>query len=334
MKKSFLIFLLLFSQTIMAAEVNVYSARKEKLIKPLLDRFTEQTGIAVNLVTGKADTLIKRLSIEGKNSPADILITVDAARLYRTKEQGLFRTINSDVLTHSIPAHYRDPENQWFGLSLRSRVIVYSPERVDANQLSSYENLVDKSWQGKVCIRSSSNVYNQSLVASLISNNGEVATEEWAKGLVKNFARQPKGGDRDQIKAVVAGVCDVAVVNTYYLGAMLDSDQADQSSIANQVKLFWPNQSDRGAHMNISGAGILKAAPNPKEALQLLEYLASDESQAWYAKTNHEFPVKPGISVSDTLKNWGEFKADKLNINELGKNNKAAVLLMDRAGWQ
>ncbi|MEM7027692.1 MAG: Fe(3+) ABC transporter substrate-binding protein [Pseudomonadota bacterium] len=318
----------------MAAEVNVYSARKEQLIKPLLDRFTEETGIKVNLVTAKADTLIKRLEIEGRNSPADVLITVDVARLLRTKNEGLFQTLESELLSDTIPAQYRDPENTWFGLSLRSRVIVYSPDRVDVNNLSSYENLVEANWQGRICIRSSSNVYNQSLVASLVANNGEAATAEWAKGMVKNFAREPKGGDRDQIKAVVAGVCDIAVVNTYYLGAMLESDQEDQSNIAKQVKLFWPNQSDRGTHMNVSGAGVLSAAPNKESAIKLVEFLVSDESQAWYAKINHEYPVKSGITISDTLTSWGEFKADPLSLDELGKNNKPAVLLMDRAGWK
>ena len=332
--KSILVALVIFSQGLLAAEVNVYSARKEALIKPLLDRFTEETGIDVNIVTGKADTLIKRLEVEGRNSPADVLITVDVARLFRTKELGLFEPIDSNILLQSVPPQYRDADKQWFGLSLRSRVIVYAPERVEAGELSSYEDLAEPKWQDRLCVRSSSNVYNQSLVASLITHDGAEATEAWAKGLVANFARNPKGGDRDQIKAVAAGVCDVALVNTYYLAGMLASDQSSEVEAASKVSLFWPNQSGRGAHMNVSGAGVLKYAPHKEAAVKLLEFLVNDEAQHWYAETNHEYPVKEGIAVSNTLANWGEFKADDLDLNQLGKHNTEAVLLMDRAGWK
>ncbi len=334
MKKYLLIFLLLYQPLVFADEVNVYSARKENLIKPLLDRFTEQTGIKVNLVTGKADTLIKRIEVEGRNSPADLLLTVDVARLHRIKQLELLQPITSPRLNDVIPSQYRDDDNQWFGLSLRSRVIVYAPDRVDVSQLSSYEDLADPKWKNRICVRSSSNVYNQSLVASLIANDGVESTEVWANGLVDNFARKPKGGDRDQIKAVAVGVCDVALVNTYYLAGMLVSDQESEVVEAGKVKLFWPNQSGRGAHMNISGAGILKHAPHKEAAVKLLEYLASDEAQHWYAETNHEYPVKAGIEISATLASWGEFKADGLNLNQLGEHNTAAVLLMDRAGWK
>lgn len=334
MKKYLLIFLLLYQPLVFADEVNVYSARKENLIKPLLDRFTEQTGIEVNLVTGKADTLIKRIEVEGRNSPADLLLTVDVARLHRIKQLDLLQSIESSRLDEVIPSQYRDDDDQWFGLSLRSRVIVYAPDRVDPGQLSSYEDLADPKWKDRICVRSSSNVYNQSLVASMIANNGVKSTEAWAIGLVDNFARKPKGGDRDQIKAVAVGVCDVALVNTYYLAGMLVSDQKSEVAEAGKVRLFWPNQSDRGTHMNISGAGILKHAPHKAAALQLLEYLASDEAQHWYAETNHEYPVKAGIEVSTTLASWGEFKADGLNLDQLGEHNTAAVLLMDRAGWK
>ena len=334
MKKYLLIFLLLYQSLVFADEVNVYSARKENLIKPLLDRFTEQTGIEVNLVTGKADTLIKRIEVEGRNSPADLLLTVDVARLHRIKQLDLLQSIESSRLDEVIPSQYRDDDDQWFGLSLRSRVIVYAPDRVDPGQLSSYEDLADPKWKDRICVRSSSNVYNQSLVASLIANNGVESTEAWAIGLVDNFARKPKGGDRDQIKAVAVGVCDVALVNTYYLAGMLVSDQESEVAEAGKVRLFWPNQSERGTHMNISGAGILKHAPHKAAALQLLEYLASDEAQHWYAETNHEYPVKAGIEVSTTLASWGEFKADGLNLDQLGEHNTAAVLLMDRAGWK
>ena len=334
MKIFVFIFLVLFQQSLLAVEVNVYSARKEALIKPVLDRFSEETGIEVNLVTGKADTLLKRLEVEGKNTPADMLLTVDVARLVRAKEKGLFQSIESEVLKETIPEYYRDNDNQWFGLSLRSRVIVYSPDRVHESELSSYADLANPKWKNRICIRSSSNVYNQSLVASMVANDGVEKTEAWAKELVKNFARKPKGGDRDQIKAVAAGQCDIAVVNTYYLAGMLTSSQESEVAAAKKVKLFWPDQDSRGAHMNISGAGILKPAKHKKEAIQLLEYLVSDESQKWYAKTNHEYAIKMNIESSPVLSAWGNYKADNLNLSSLGQYNADAVLLMDRAGWK
>jgi len=334
MKKLFILFLILFQQQLIAAEVNIYSARKEALIKPLLDQFTKETGIEVNLVTGKADTLLKRLEVEGKNTPADILLTVDVARLVRAKEKGLFQVIYSDALEKAIPKYYRDADKQWFGLSLRSRVIVYAPDRVKKEELSSYENLADSKWKNRICIRSSSNVYNQSLVASMIANDGVEKTEAWATALVKNFARTPKGGDRDQIKAVAAGVCDIAIVNNYYLAGMLESSQKNEVAAANKIRLFWPNQDGRGAHINISGAGILKPAKHKKEAIQLLEYLVSDKAQQWYADMNYEYSINPDIESNSILKSWGKFKADNLNLNLLGKYNAEAVLLMDRAGWK
>ncbi len=334
MKKYLFIILLLFQPNVFAEEVNIYSARKQNLIKPLLLRFTEQTGIKVNLVTGEADTLIKRLEAEGRNSPADMLLTVDVARLTRASELGLFQPVKSELLNALIPANYRDADGQWYGLSLRSRIMVYAPERVSPGELSSYENLADAIWKNRVCVRSSSNVYNQSLVASLVAHLGEDKTEAWARDLVDNFARSPKGGDRDQIKAVAVGVCDVALVNTYYLAGMLESDQADQIELAHKVSLFWPNQAGRGTHMNVSGAGITKHAPNKTAAIKLLEFLAGDKAQQWYGETNHEFPVREGVATSAVLSGWGEFKADTLNLGKLGEFNARAVLLMDRAGWK
>ncbi len=334
MKKFILISLLFLQQSVYAAEVNVYSARKEALVKPLLDRFTSETGIKVNLVTGKADTLLKRLEVEGKNTPADMLLTVDVARLIRAKEKGLFQPVESDVLNNTIPDYYRDEDKQWFGLSLRSRVIVYAPDRVKESELSTYADLADSKWKNRICIRSSSNVYNQSLVASMVANDGVEKTEAWAKDLVENFARKPKGGDRDQIKAVAAGQCDVAIVNTYYLAGMLTSSQQREVDAAKKIKLFWPDQDGRGTHMNISGAGILKPAKHKKEAIQLLEFLLSNESQQWYAETNHEYAINMDIESSAVLKVWGKFKADNINLSLLGKYNAEAVLLMDRAGWK
>jgi len=330
-----LTFLMAFPVSALANnEVNLYSARKEELIKPLLDRFTAQTGIKVNLVTGKADALLKRLQSEGVNSPADLLITTDAGRLYRAKEAGVTQAVASNALSEAVPASYRDPEGHWFGLSLRARPILYVKDKVDPAALSSYEALSSTDWNGRICIRSSNNIYNQSLVASMIAADGAEKTETWAQGLVDNLARPPKGGDRDQIKAAAAGQCDIAIANTYYLAGMLKSKDEAQRAAAARMAVFWPNQGGRGAHVNISGAAVTRSASNRLAAIQLLEFLASDEAQQWYAETNGEYPVRPGIPVSDVLTAWGDFKADNLSLAKLGELNGEAVRLMDRAGWK
>ncbi|MGM0633027.1 MAG: Fe(3+) ABC transporter substrate-binding protein [Pseudomonadota bacterium] len=317
-----------------SAEVNIYSARQENLIKPILDRFTEQTGIEVNLITAGADELTQRLELEGRNSPADLLLTVDVGRLHRAREAGLLQPVESDELQRQVPEQYRDPEGYWYAMSLRSRIIVYHPDRVDPANLSSYEALADEQWDGRICIRSSSNIYNQSLVASLISHNGVEQTEAWAEALVDNMAREPQGGDRDQIGAVYAGQCDLAVVNSYYLAGMLNAPVADQREIAESVEVFWPNQADRGAHINVSGAGLSRYAPNREDAVRLMEFLVGEEAQTWYAEANNEYPIREDVPVSDTLAAWGEFKADDLQLQELGIHNTEAVRLMDRAGWR
>ncbi|MDX1572446.1 MAG: Fe(3+) ABC transporter substrate-binding protein [Methylophaga sp.] len=317
-----------------AEEVNLYSARIEALIKPMLDRFTDQTGIQVNLVTGDADELLSRLKNEGRNSPADLLVTTDAGRLYRAKEAGLVQPIESDVLNERIPAAYRDPEGYWFGLSLRARPIMYVKGKVDPASLSTYEDLADPRWDNQICIRSSGNIYNQSLVASMIAANGVDTTEAWAKGLVSNFAQPPRGGDRDQIKAAAAGQCSLAIANTYYLAGMINSDDATEQEAAAKMGVFWPNQDDRGTHVNVSGAAVTKAAKNRDNAIKLIEFLTSAEAQEWYAQVNGEYPVVEGIASSDLLQQWGEFKADPLNMGVLGENNSEALKLMDRAGWQ
>jgi len=317
-----------------AAEVNLYSARKEALIKPLLDQFTEQTGITVNLVTGKADALLKRLKSEGINSPADMLITTDAGRLHRAVEAGVLQPISSSSLDKAVPANLRHPEGYWYGLSVRARVITYVKDKVNVADLTSYEDLADPKWKGKICIRSSGNIYNQSLVASKIAADGEKSAQAWATAMVKNFARPPKGGDRDQVKAAAAGVCDIAVVNTYYLGKMVNGKDAAQKAAAAKVALLWPNQANRGTHVNISGAGITKASKNKADAIKLMEFLASDKSQKWYASVNYEYPVKAGVTWSDTLNSWGKFKSDTLNLSALGTNNPTAVRIMDKAGWR
>ena len=317
-----------------AEQVNLYSARQETLIKPLLDRFAEESGIKVNLVSAKDDALIKRLESEGRNSPADLLLTADAGRLHRARELGLLAPLQSEVLAQRIPASYRDPEGHWFGLSLRARPILYVRDKVDPAELSTYAALADPRWKGRICIRSSDNIYNQSLVAAMIATRGEAETEAWAKGFVANFARPPQGGDRDQIKAAAAGQCDIAIANTYYLAAMLNDDAAAERDSAAKLGVFWPDQDGRGVHVNVSGIALTTAARNTEQARKLIEFLVSDEAQRWYAETNHEYPVVPGVEPSDTLKAWGRFKADDLNLSELGRHNADAVRLMDRAGWK
>ena len=315
-------------------EVNIYSARQEALIKPLLDKFSESTSIKVNLVTGKGDALLTRLINEGENSPADLLVTVDAGRLYRAQQADVLKPIDSAAISRLVPDNLKSSDNMWVGLSIRARVIIYSKDRVDAEDLASYESLANEQWLGKICIRSSSNIYNQSMVAGMIAQNGLEKTEQWLQRFTDNFARRPAGGDRDQIKAVAAGECDLAVANSYYLGHMLNSSDASQRSAAEKVSLFWPNQEDRGAHINISGAGITKSSKNTLNAEKLIAFLASDESQRWYAERNNEFPIRENIEVSSILKLWGPFRADKINVTQLGEYNSEAIKAMDRAGWK
>ena len=318
------------------AVVNIYSARKEALILPLLERFKAQTGVDFHLVTGKADGLLKRLEIEGKLSPADVFITVDAGRLQRAKQAGVLQPVENEVLTAAVPAALRDRDAYWFGVSQRARTIVYAKDRVKPGDLSTYEALADPKWKGRVCVRSSGNIYNQSLVASMIEAIGADKTETWARGLVANFARPPAGGDTDQLKAVAAGQCDVALANTYYVGRLANSKKAKDRAIAEKLTIFWPNQADgeRGVHVNVSGVGITKHARHVDAATKLLEFLVTPESQAWYAEVNNEYPVVAGARISATLKAFGAFRADDINLTKLGENNAAAVKLMDRAGWR
>lgn len=315
--------------------VNIYSARNEALIKPILEKFTEKTGIQTRLVTAEAGPLLERLRREGRNSPADLFITVDAGRLHEAKEAGVLQPVESAALDAAVPAQYRDPQGLWFGLSLRARPIMYARDRVRPDELSTYEALADSKWRGRICIRSSSNIYNQSLVASIVAADGETATLDWLKGLVKNFARKPAGGDRDQLRAAAAGECDIAIANTYYLARMHTAEPGSPDHVAaTALEVFWPNQNGRGAHVNVSGAGVTTAAPNRANAIRLLEFLVTDEAQAWYAEVNNEYPVKPGVPWSETVRKMGRFKADKLNLSALGSNNVLAVKLMDQAGWQ
>jgi iron(III) transport system substrate-binding protein len=327
------LFLLLASSVLAQGVVNVYSARQEALIKPLFDEFTKETGIKVNILSAKAEALIERLRLEGSRSPADVLLTVDAGNLYTAKVDGLFQILPASVRSLA-PAAMQDTEGAWVALSLRARPIFASKSRVDASKVMNYEDLADPALKGQVCVRSSGNIYNQSMIAAMMEQIGAEATAAWAKGLVANFARPPVGGDRDQIKAVAAGECDFALANTYYYVGMLNSDKADEKAAAEKVFIIWPNQDNRGTHINVSGAGILKSAKNTENAEKLLTFLLSPKAQAWYAEQNGEYPVIEDATLSDVLVSLGTFKKEQVDWNVLGKNNAEAVKLMDRAGWK
>lgn len=314
--------------------VNVYTHRHYEADQKLFDMFTEATGIKVNVVSASADELIQKLELEGANSPADVLITVDAGRLHRAESKGLLQAVNSEVLITNIPAKFRDPEGFWFGLTNRARILAYSTERVNPEELSSYEALTEPQWKGRVLTRSSENIYSQSLLASIIAHHGKDGAATWAAGLLANMAREPKGSDRDQIKAVAAGEGDVAIVNTYYIGIMLNDANEEERKAAEKIGIFFPNQEDRGTHINISGAGVTKYAPNKENAVKLIEFLSSAPAQEFLANINFEYPVNPNAEFSDLLKKWGSFKADDVHLSVLGENNSDAVIIFDKVGWK
>ncbi|MEM8739726.1 MAG: Fe(3+) ABC transporter substrate-binding protein [Planctomycetota bacterium] len=313
--------------------VNVYSSRHYDTDAVLYQQFRKDTGIQVNVIEGDTDALLTRLKREGDLSPADVFIAVDAGRLHKAVELGILRPVDSEVLSERIPENLRHPEGLWFGLSQRVRVILLSPD-VPADFVTTYEGLADATLDGGLLLRSSSNIYNQSLTGSLLAHHGAAWTERWAKGVVGNFARTPQGGDRDQIRAVAAGEGEVAVANHYYFARMLTGDDADDREAASKLRLVFPNQSGRGAHVNVSGAGVLKTAPNPQNAIRFIEYLTTADAQRQYALANHEYPVVEGVELTEVLKGFGTFKSDELNAAELGHNNRAAVRVMDRAGWR
>lgn len=314
--------------------VNVYTHRHYEADQELFRMFEEKTGIDVQVVNANADELIQKMSMEGEQSPADVLITVDAGRLARAKEQGLLQPVESAVLEEAIPSHLKDENNQWFGLTKRARIISYVKDRVNPEELSTYEDLALDKWNDRILIRSSGNIYNQSLLASLIAHNGKEEATTWAEGMVENMARTPKGGDRDQVKAIVAGEGDLAVVNSYYIGKMLNSSDPEEVATAEKIGLYFPNQEGRGTHINVSGAGVAKHAPNKENAIRFIEFLASVEAQKIFANSNYEYPVLEGLEPAQTLQEWGEFKEDTLNLSALGENNKEAVLIFDEAGWK
>ncbi|MFM9271432.1 Fe(3+) ABC transporter substrate-binding protein [Halomonas elongata] len=317
-----------------AEELNIYSARHYDSDQALYDAFTEETGIEVNVLEGDSDQLIQRIQREGAASPADVMMTVDAGRLWRAEQEGIFASVESATLAERLPDAMRHPEGKWFGFSQRVRAIFYNPDKIDADEIATYEDLADPRFEGEVCIRSSNNIYNQSLLASLIAHDGAEQAEAWAQGVVDNMARDPEGGDRDQIRGVASGECDLAVGNHYYYVRMLKSDDDAQREAAEKVEILFPNQEGRGAHVNVGGAGMVEGAPHPENAVRFLEFLASDEAQALFASGNHEFPVVDGVEVDDVLASWGDFKKDSLNVSQLGENNPEAIKIFDRVGWR
>ncbi|PHR70961.1 MAG: Fe(3+) ABC transporter substrate-binding protein [Arcobacter sp.] len=333
-KKLVLSSLVLASSVFAANEVNVYSHRHYDTDKTLFKMFEEKTGIKVNVVKAKASALIKRIASEGENSPADILITVDAGRLFQAKSQDLLQSIESDYLTKNIPANYRDVDGKWFALTKRSRVAVYKIGSGTDQELSTYEDLANPKFKGQIVVRSSNNIYNQSLLAAMIEHHGEAYALSWAKGVVANMARTPKGNDRAQVKAVANGIGKIAIANTYYIGKMVNNKDKSQREAVAKMKIFFPKFEKGGTHINVSGAGVAKYAPNKANAIKFIEFLASADAQKLFAQGNYEYPVLAGIESSPLVTSWGTFKEDNISINSLGQNNAKAVKIFDQAGWK
>jgi iron(III) transport system substrate-binding protein len=315
-------------------ELNLYSSRHYNTDRRLYDNFTKQTGIKINLIEGEADPLIERIKSEGANSPADILLTVDAGRLWRADQEGIFAPVNSRLLRDRIPANLRHPKGHWFGFSKRLRVIMYAKDRVNPREIDSYADLANPKWKGKVVTRSSSNIYSQSFTAWLIDTRGEAATERWCRGFVANFARSPQGNDKAQIEAVAAGIADLAIANTYYLAGYAEDKDPAKRAIYEKVGVIFPDQGGRGTHVNISGGGLIKTAPNREAAIKFLEYLASNDAQNFFAKGNNEYPVVRGISLDPVLAKLGRGKEDATSVADYGPNLAKSVQVMNRAGWK
>ena len=315
--------------------LNLYTARHYQTDAALYANFTRQTGIRVNRIEGGEDALFERIKNEGANSPADVFITVDVGRLWRAEQAGVFARVNSPALESRVPPAYRDPRGQWFGFSARARVIAYNKSAVKPGEIRDYEELAEPKWKGRICIRSSNHPYNLSLVGAMIAHLGEQKAEEWLRGLKNNLARDPKGGDTDQLAAAAAGECDLAIANTYYMVRLMRSARAEDRAMVQKLGVVWPNQGNRGVHMNISGGGVLKNAPHRDAAVRFLEYLASDQAQAYFANGNNEWPVVPGVAISNPeLESLGKFKVDAINVGLLGKNQPTAQRIADRAGYK
>ena len=320
-----------FSASVQAAtndSLTVYSTRKEHLIKPLFDAFTAKTGIKVKYLTGKGGALIERIKLEGKKTKADLFMTVDAGNLWYAASQNLFQPVKSEVIENNIPEHLRDPEGLWSGLSVRARTIVYSTDRVDPNELSTYQDLANKKWKGRLCLRTSKKVYTKSLVSSLIYHDGIEKTTEVVRGWIDNLAATPHAEDVHIMTSILAGQCDVGIVNSYYFGRL----QAEDPNIS--LKLYWANQNSTGTHVNVSGAGVTKHSKNPEDAIKLLEFLSSIEAQKIYVGLNKEYPASQKIKADNLIALWGDFNQDKMNLSVAGKNQADSVSLMQREGYK
>ncbi len=316
------------NSTAFCEQIVVYSARKEHLIRPLFETYTRKTGVKVKYITGKAPVLFQRIKAEGKNTPADMLITVDAGNLWHAAREGVLQPVRSSILEKNIPAHLRDSENRWFGLSVRARTVVYSTVRVRPDELSTYENLANPRWKGRLLLRTSKKVYNQSLVAMLIFEHGEVKTEKIVRGWAKNLAAAPFSNDTKVMQAILAGQGDVGIVNTYYYGRLLKKDP----SIS--LALFWPNQDSKGVHVNVSGAGVTTYAKHKVRAIKLLEWLSSEQAQSLFADSNMEYPANERVQPNPIVASWGKFKQNPINLSKAGAYQAAAIRLMDRAGYK
>ena len=316
-----------------APVVNIYSSRHYDTDLRLYDDFTAQTGIAVNRIEAGADELIERIRSEGDFSPADLLITVDAGRLWRAEQAGIFAPVSSEILQGRIPDNLRHPDGLWFGLSKRARVIIYNRAAGKPEPLATYADLADPVHRGKLCIRSSGNIYNVSLLAGMVARDGVEAAEAWAGDVVANFARPPQSNDTGQIRAVASGECGIAVVNTYYLARLASSDDQAERDVAAAVGIVFPDQQGHGTHVNISGAGVVRTAPNRDNAVRFLEYLTSDDAQQYFADGNHEYPVVAGLAGSSAVMALGEFDGDELDAAKLGEHQAEAIMIFDRAGW-
>ena len=324
---------LLGSAAYAAGELNLYSSRHYDTDERLYSDFEEMTGITINRIEGKADELIARMEAEGANSPADILLTVDTSRLARAKNAGLLQAVDSDVLEERIPANLQDEDNQWFGFSQRARIIFYDKNDV-TNPPATYLDLADPEYKGLVCIRSSSNTYNQTLLASIITHHGAEKAKEWAEGVVANMAREPQGGDTDQLRGIVSGECEIAVSNSYYFARALRKDVKGLSDSVDMIGIQFPAQDAEGAHMNLSGAGVAAHAPNKDNAVKFLEYLASDQAQVYFSNGNDEFPAVQGVELAENVATLGEFKADEVNLSEVAKNIPEAQKIFNEVGWK
>ena len=317
-------------------EINLYSQRHYEVDKLQYKKFEESTGIKVNVIKANADELIERMKNEGKNSPADLFITVDVGKLYQASQMGLLQKIKIPSILDKVSKDLIDKNEFWIPITYRSRIIVHSKDRVNASELSTYENLADEKWKGRVLVRSSSNAYNQALMSSIIANLGTDDAAKWSEALVENFARDPKGSDRDQVKAIASGQGDIAIVNSYYIGLLLSSDKEEEINAGESISVFFPNQgpNGRGSHINVSGIGLAMNSPNKENALELINYLISDEAQKTYVSNSFEYSVNPNIEPDEIVQKWGEFKRDSLDLNMLGKYRKDAIRIFDKTGWK